>query len=373
MTQRDYYELLGVSKTATADELKKAYRKLALQYHPDRNPDNPEAEKMFKEISEAYQVLSNDEKRQIYDRFGHDGLRGGGGGGGPGFANADEIFMNFGDLFSEFFGGFAGGGRRGGGRRGRPGEDYRYDINLSLREAAFGVKKDITVEPMVTCDTCSGSGAKAGTGPQTCSYCRGRGEITQSQGIFSLRTTCPQCRGTGQLIADKCGECKGGGRIRKPRNVSVSIPKGVEEGIQLRVSGEGHAGSQGGPPGDLYVFIHVQEDERFKREDTDLHTTVSISFPQAALGTDVEVPTLEEVEPLNIPKGTQSGDQFVLRGKGVPHLRGAGRGDLVVHVQLKTPTTLSSEQEELFRKLAELDGDKVNKGGIFSSFFGKKK
>lgn len=370
MSKRDYYEILGVAKTATPEELKKAYRQQALKYHPDRNPDNPEAEKMFKEVSEAYQVLSTDEKRQVYDRYGHDGLRSQGA--GPGFSNADEIFMNFGDLFSEFFGGFAGGrrgGNQGGRRRGRPGEDYRHDLNLTLKEAAFGVRKEINIEPLILCDVCSGSGAKAGTSPQTCNTCGGRGEVIQTQGIFSIRTPCPHCQGTGQMIVDKCGECRGSGRVRKQRTVTVKIPKGVDEGLQLRVEGEGHSGTQGAPPGDLYVFLHVTPDEQFKRDEADLHVTIPISFAQAALGTDLEVPTLEEPEPLSIPKGTQSGEQFVLRGKGVPHLRGNGRGDIVARVQVKTPTSLSSEQEKLLRQLAELDGEKVGKKSLLEKIF----
>lgn len=373
MSKRDYYEVLGVSKTTTPEELKKAYRQMALKYHPDRNPDNPEAERMFKEVSEAYSVLSSDEKRQIYDRYGHEGLQGGGGG-GPGFGNAEEIFMNFGDLFSEFFGGFAGGRGRGGRtRRGRPGEDYRYDLTLTLKEAAFGVKKELTIEPLATCTTCSGSGAKAGTQPQNCSYCGGRGEVVQSQGIFSLRTTCPQCQGSGQMIADKCQDCRGQGRIRTNRTVSVKIPKGVDEGLQLRVEGEGHAGTLGAPPGSLFVFLHVQPDEMFKRDDFDLHITIPVSFAQAALGTDVEVPTLEEPQPLTIPRGTQSGEQFVLRNHGVPHLRDNARGDLICHVQVKTPMNLSAEQEKLLRQLAELEGDKVSDKGFFRGLVDKLK
>lgn len=370
MTKRDYYEVLGVSKTASAEELKKAYRKLALQYHPDRNPDNPDAEKMFKEVSEAYDVLSKDEKRQVYDRYGHEGLRGAGGG-GPGFSNAEEVFMNFGDLFSEFFGGAFGGGRRGGDPRRRPGESYRYDLNLTLKEAAFGCKKEITIEPLVHCDTCAGSGAKSGTKPTSCAYCRGRGEVVQSQGIFSIRTVCPQCQGAGQVITDKCVECRGQGRIRKSRKVQVKVPKGVDSDLQLRLEGEGNSGGPGAPPGDLFIAMHVEEDPNFQREEFDLHTLVPISFAQAALGTDLEIPTLEAPEPLSVPRGTQSEEKFVLRGKGVPHIRGNGRGDLVVHVKVKTPTKLTQEQEELLRTLAEKSGEKVSSKSIFQNIINK--
>ncbi len=367
VTKRDYYEILGVTRTATTDELKKAYRKLALQYHPDRNPNNPEAEQQFKEASEAYQVLSSDEKRPVYDRYGHEGLRGQGS--GPGFSGVEDIFSNFGDIFGEFFG--FGSRGRGGRRRGRPGGDIRHDLSLSLQEAAFGCQKEITVQRQQVCQTCEGSGAKPGTNSQTCGYCRGAGEVLQTQGIFSIRTACPNCQGSGQVIPDKCTDCRGAGRIRKPRTVTVNIPKGVDEGVQLRLTGEGDAGTQGGPPGDLYVFLHVEANEQFTREEADLHCTIPVTFAQAALGTEVEVPTLEEVETVTVPRGTQSGERFVLRSRGVPHLRGSGRGDIVVHIQVKTPSNLSKKQEELLRALAEEGGEKVAGKSVFRDLFSK--
>lgn len=368
MAKRDYYEILGVTRTANADEIKKAYRKLALQYHPDRNPDDPDAEKHFKEAAEAYQVLSNEEKRSLYDRFGHEGVNRAGG--GPGFAGVEDIFANFGDIFGDIFG-FGG---RGGGRgrtRGRPGADLRYDLTITLHEAAFGVQKEITIQKHQTCGTCSGTGAKPGTSPQPCGYCRGQGEIIETQGIFSIRRPCPNCQGMGQIIPEKCPECRGTGRIRKPKKVVVNIPRGVDEGVQLRLTGEGEAGTQGAPGGDLYVVLHVEQHEVFTREESDLHVTTPISFAQAALGTEVEVPTLEEPELLTIPRGTQSGDRFVLRNRGIPHLRGSGRGDLIVHAQVKTPTSLTKKQEELLRALAEEGGEKVLGKSVFRDILNK--
>lgn len=366
MAKRDYYEVLGVSRTATPEEIKKAYRKLALQYHPDRNPDDPEAEKNFKEAAEAYQVLSSEEKRQIYDRYGHEGVNRQGA--GPGFAGVEDIFSNFGDIFGELFG-FGGRGRTR--TRGRPGADLRYDLTITLHEAAFGTQKEITVPKHQTCVTCNGSGARAGTSPVTCSYCRGQGEIIETQGIFSMRRPCPNCQGAGQTIPDKCPECRGTGRIRKPKKVMVNLPKGVDEGVQLRLSGEGEAGTQGAPPGDLYVFIHVEPHEVFTREEADLHVKIPITFAQAALGTEVEIPTLEEPEVLTIPRGTQAGDRFVLRNRGVPHLRGSGRGDIIVHAQVKTPLNLSKRQEELLRQLAEEGGEKVLGKSVFRDIINK--
>lgn len=370
MTKRDYYEILGVSKTANADEIKKAYRKLALQYHPDRNPDNPDAEAKFKEVSEAYSVLSADDKRQVYDRYGHEGLKGQGAG-GPGFSNVDDVFSSFGDIFGEFFG---FGGRRGGGgarRRGRPGGDIRFDLTLSLSEAAFGVEKEITIQQQSPCGTCSGSGARPGTTPETCTTCRGNGEVIQTQGIFSVRTTCPHCQGTGQMIREKCGDCKGSGRIKRSKKVKITVPKGVDENLQLRLTGEGDAGTQGGPPGDLYVFLHVEASETFKREEENLHFLAPLTFAQAALGTEIEVPTLESPETLNVARGTQSGDTHVLRGRGIPHLRGNGRGDLIVHFQVKTPTNLTKRQEELLRELAAESGEKVGGKSVFRDILNK--
>ncbi len=369
MPKRDYYEVLGVSRSASPEELKKAYRKLALKYHPDRNPDDPEAEQRFKEASEAYEVLSNPEKRSIYDRFGHEGLSGHGA--GPGFATVEDIFASFGDIFSDFFGFGASRGR--GRHRGRRGDSLRYDLTITLSEAAFGTQKEIVVHRKHVCDTCGGSGARPGTRPQTCVQCRGTGELIQSQGIFSIRTTCPYCRGTGEIILDKCPTCRGSGTVRKPRTVNVTIPPGVDEGLQLRLTGEGEPGTLGAPPGDLYVVLHVEPHDFFEREGNDLHCTVPLSFSQAALGTKVEVPLLEEgqSETLTIPRGTQSGQRFVIRNKGVPYLRGNGRGDLIVHVQVVTPTNLTRKQEALLRALAEEGGEKVAEKSKLRDIFQK--
>lgn len=368
MSKRDYYEVLGVSRNANPDELKKAYRKMALMYHPDRNPDNPEAEQSFKEASEAYEVLSNSEKRSLYDQFGHEGLRSRGA--GPGFANMEDIFSNFGDIFSEFFG--FGGGRARGGRRGRVGANLAYELTITLEEAAFGAHKEIIIQRSHTCEVCNGSGARPGTSAQTCGQCRGTGELIQSQGIFSIRTTCPYCRGAGQVIPEKCTTCHGSGLVRKPRHVNVVIPKGVHDGLQLRLTGEGEPGTMGAPPGDLFVALRVEPHKVFTREDYDLHCAIPITFAQAALGTDVEVPTLEDSpEALTIPRGTQSGEHFVIRHKGVPYLRGSGRGDLVAHVQVKTPTSLTKRQEELLRSLAEEGGEKVAGKNVFRDILNK--
>jgi len=367
--KRDYYEVLGVSRSATPEELKKAYRKLALKYHPDRNPDDPNAEQRFKEASEAYEVLSNPEKRSLYDRYGHEGLRAQGA--GPGFASVDDIFSSFGDIF-DFFGFGPGRGRAGRRRRGRVGDDLRYDLTITLYEAAFGTQKEVVIHRKHLCDTCGGSGARPGTSPQACAQCRGTGELIQSQGIFSIRTTCPYCRGTGEVILDKCPSCRGSGTVRKPRKVTVSIPRGVDDGLQLRLTGEGEPGTQGAPPGDLYVVLHVEPHEVFTREENDLHCTVRLSFSQAALGTQVQVPLLEDgEETLTIPRGTQSGERFVIRNKGVPYLRGNGRGDLIVHVQVVTPTNLTRKQEELLRALAEEGGEKVAEKSMLRDIFQK--
>jgi len=368
VSNRDYYEILGVRRDAGAAELKKAYRTLALKYHPDRNPDNPETESKFKEASEAYSVLTDSEKRSVYDRFGHDGLKSRGG--GPGFSGVEDIFSSFGDIFGEFFG-FSSRGR-GGRQRGQRGGDIGHKLTITLAQSAFGVQQEITIQRHQSCDACLGSGAKPGTKPETCSYCAGRGEVVQTQGIFSLRTACPNCRGAGQVIGSKCGDCRGAGRILKPKKVSLNIPKGVDDGNQLRLTGEGEAGINGGPPGDLYVSIHIAPHEDFLRDGTDLHLNIPLGFAQVALGAEVEIPTLdEEPDRLTIPRGTQSGDKFVLRNRGIPHLRGSSRGDLIVHAQVRTPTHLSKKQEELLRAFAEECGETVADKGIFREFFNK--
>jgi len=363
---RDYYEILGVSRTASGDEIKKAYRRLALTYHPDRNPDDPEAEQKFKEVSDAYSVLSDQEKRAIYDRYGHEGLKGQA---GAGFSNVEDIFSSFSDIFGDLFG---MGSRRGArGRRGLQGEHIRTEVVLTLKEAAFGTTKDVTFKRHEICSTCSGSGAKPGTTPETCPLCGGAGAILATQGIFRVQQTCPKCRGAGHQIKEKCPDCRGSGRTVVEHTNSIPIQAGVEDGMQIRVSGRGEPGINGGPPGDLYVLVHVRQDKDFIREGADLHYELPISFAQAALGAEVEVPTLQEPESLTIPRGTQTGERFVLKGKGVQMLQRPSRGDLYVHVRVVTPTNLSRKEEELLRALAEEAGENVASRSKMRDFFSK--
>ncbi len=347
-TKRDYYEILGVSKDTSADEIKKIYRKLALQYHPDRNKD-PGAEEKFKEISEAYAVLSDSEKRSQYDRFGHAGI--------DGQYSAEDIFRGadfggFGDIFDMFF----GGGRRGSrGHRGpRRGADLQYDLYVTFEEAAFGARKDIDIPRTENCSACSGTGAKEGTSPKRCPTCGGTGEVRTTHSTFGMQfvstMACSTCHGRGQIIEFPCPECGGSGRIRKRRKLTVNVPAGADSGLGLRLSGEGEAGEPGAPPGDLYVVIHVLEHRYFKRVDYDVISERSISFPQAALGADVMVETLHGKVKMNIPAGTQTHSVFRLKGKGIQHLHGHGKGDQLVRVVIKTPTKLSKEQKELLEQ-----------------------
>jgi molecular chaperone DnaJ len=355
-TKRDYYEVLGVQKGAAKDDIKKAYRKLAMQYHPDRNPDNKEAEAKFKEASEAADVLLDDDKKARYDQFGHAGMNGGMGGGPGGFQNGD--FGDFGDIFGDIFGDMLGGGRsrRGGGRsRGRPGDDLQMGIDIEFSEAAFGTEKTISLTKNVKCETCNGSGAKAGSAPTTCDYCNGHGEVRRQQGFFTVSSTCPKCNGSGQMIKDPCGSCHGAGKKKKKVDLQVKIPAGIDQGQRLKLSGEGDAGVQGGVNGDLYVVINIKPHEIFERDEFDVHCTVPISFTQAALGDEMEVPTLSGKVSLKIPAGTQSGVKMRLKGKGIQRLGGYGQGDQIVTVHVETPTKLSSEQKDLLKRLAEVD------------------
>ncbi len=363
--KRDYYEVLGVSRNATPEEIKKSYRKLAMQYHPDRNPGDKEAEEKFKEAAEAYEVLRDQEKRSLYDRFGHEGLRGAG---FSGFRGFEDIFSSFGDIFEDFFGFGTRSRRRHGPQRGA---DLRYDLEISFLEAALGTEKEIEIAKGVRCEVCRGSRAKPGTAPVTCPTCQGRGQVTRTQGFFSVSTTCPHCRGEGIMIAEPCPECQGRGVILKQKKISLKIPAGVDTGSRLRLSGEGEEGVGGGPPGDLYVILSVQPHEFFRREGNDLICQIPLSFPQAALGAELDIPTLNGSRRLTIPPETQSGEVFVLRGEGIKDLRGYGRGDLHVEVVVKTPTDLTAEQKELLREFEKLEQEKIGKKR--ESFFSQRK
>lgn len=349
--KRDYYEILGVSRTANDQEIKSSYRKLALQYHPDRNPDNPEAEERFKECSEAYAILADAEKRARYDRFGHAGV---GSAAGQGFGGFDTtVFTDFHDIFGDLFGfgdAFGGGG---GGRRSRAqrGADLREDLTLEFEEAVFGVTKQVEVRRLEECEQCKGSGMAAGKAPITCTTCDGRGQMRYQQGFFSVSRTCSTCRGSGKLIVDPCTQCKGQGRVTRQRTVTVKVPAGVDEGARILYSGEGEAGSGGGPSGDLYVVLHAKEHPIFDRDGKHLFCVVPISFAQAALGTEIVVPTLDGDHRLKIPEGTQTGTTFKMKNKGVPVLNGHGRGDLNVQVKVQTPTKLDKRHRELLQEL----------------------
>jgi molecular chaperone DnaJ len=352
--KRDYYEILGLSKSAAEDEIKKAYRKCALSFHPDRNPGDKKAEEKFKEATEAYQVLSDPEKRQLYDRYGHEGLSSAGI--GAGFGNVD-----FGDIFEDILGDFFGGGSSSR-RRSRPqrGSDLKMDLEISFEESAFGATKTVEVRREEVCSDCKGDGAKPGTSRSNCSACHGTGHIMASSGFFSVSRTCHRCHGQGSLIQHPCTGCHGSGRVAVSRKVQINIPPGISNGLRLRVSGEGEAGARGGPRGDLYVDIHVNPHDIFSREGDNLICEVPINFVQAALGCEIEVPTLKGTSSLKIPAGTQTGRVFKLKGKGIASLNGHGIGDEEVRILVETPTHLSEKQKELLRQFAELSGEKVN-------------
>lgn len=356
-TKRDYYEILGVARSAQPEEIKKAYRKLAVQFHPDKNPGDKAAEEKFKELSEAYDVLSDSQKKQMYDQFGHAGMGGGGFGGGfEGFGGAGAGNFNdiFGDIFGDLFG--AAAGARGGRRRttGRPGNDLRTVVDITFEEAAFGAEKVITVPKSVKCDTCEGSGAKPGTSPTTCSQCQGRGEVSFQQGFFAITRPCPTCQGTGQIIPTPCTKCSGTGSVKKRSQIAVKIPAGVDTGQRLKLTGEGEAGERGGPAGDLYVVINILAHDFFKRDEFDVLCEVPVTFTQAALGTEVEIPTLEGKVSVKVPAGTQSHNILRLKGKGLPRLGAYGRGDQLVQVVVETPTKLTAEQKDLLKRFDEL-------------------
>lgn len=367
MSKRDYYEVLGVEKGATEAEIKKAFRRIAMKYHPDRNPDNKEAEDKFKEAQEAYEVLGDKEKKANYDRFGHagvdpNGFGGGGGGAGFGGGNFSDIF---GDVFGDIFGGGGGRGRAGPAR----GADLRYDLQLSLEDAVRGKTVEIQVPIMSHCDTCDGSGARPGTSKTTCSTCQGAGQVRMSQGFFSVQQACPQCRGSGQMISDPCGDCHGQGRVEKRQTLSVKIPSGVDTGDRIRLAGKGEAGPNGGPAGDLYVQVVVRDHPIFVRDGSNLHCEVPVSFTQAALGGELEVPTLGGKVKLKVPEGTQTGKLFRLRGKGVTPVRGGGPGDLLCRVVLETPVNLSAEQKSLLEQFEKSLGGKSKHSPKSESWF----
>jgi molecular chaperone DnaJ len=366
--KRDYYEILGVERTATERQISEAYRKLALKYHPDRNPGDDEAVVRFKEAAEAFEVLNNSEKRTRYDRHGHAGLDGGA---GPQFRDVNDIFEAFGDIFGEgIFGDIFGGSR---GRRGRrqKGGDVKAEVEIELREAAQGVTKTIHFERHEFCSTCHGTGAKPGTQPEKCRYCGGRGQVVQSTGIFSIQTTCPSCRGSGTVVRDPCGKCSGHGYVLEAITRDVSIPAGVDGQTRLRVPGEGEPSPSGGSRGDCYVFIHVKEHPFFHRDGRDLICRVPIAYSQAVLGASVEVPTLDGCEQLEVPRGTPSGEVFRMRGKGMPDPRYRGRGDLLVQIYIEVPRKLNPEHEKLLRQLADVESSNVTPER--KSFFAKLK
>ncbi len=350
MAKLDYYAVLAVSRTASDSELKAAYRKLAMQYHPDRNPGDAAAEEKFKECSEAYQVLSDPDKRAAYDRYGHAGVSGAGAAGNP-FANAQDLGDIFGDIFGEMFAG--GSGRGGRASRAQRGRDLRYDQTIDFAEAVFGKEIEVSVKRMELCESCDGVGTRSNKGPAVCKQCGGRGQVRFQQGFFSVARTCTVCNGTGQVITDPCPTCHGDGRTEKTHTVRVSIPAGVEEGTRIRYQGGGDAGRVGGPSGDLYIVLTVKPHPFFERDGNDLHCVIPISFTQAALGDEITIPTLEADTKLKVPEGTQSGKEFRLRGKGVPYLNEHGRGDLIAEVAVQTPRKLTREQREWLRQLGD--------------------
>lgn len=362
MEKRDYYEILGVSRTAKDQEIKSAYRRLAMRYHPDKNPNDAAAEEKFKEAAEAYSVLADQEQRRRYDRFGHAGVSSATGPswGAPGFGGIEDIL---GDLFGfgDVFGGGRSGSRRSSAQRGA---DLRYDLEIALEEAAQGMTAQLRIPRLEGCGTCKGSGAAAGTEPETCNTCSGAGQIRYQQGFFSVARTCHACRGVGRIINNPCAECKGAGRVEREKQMEVKIPAGVETGSRLRVQGEGESGTSGGPAGDLYVVIHVSEHERFERQGSNLYVAVPITFAQAALGAEINVNTLDGEEKLKIPVGTQTGTVFRLKGKGMPALGGRGRGDLFVSATVITPTSLTREQRKLLEQLANVESKDLEDRGL---------
>jgi molecular chaperone DnaJ len=370
MAKRDFYEVLGVSRNASADELKKAYRTKAKELHPDRNSDNPQAEAQFKEVNEAYDTLKDADKKAAYDRYGHAAFEGGRGG-GAGYGQGD-FASAFSDVFEDLFGDFMGG-RGGGGARSRAqrGSDLRYNLRVTLEEAYMGIQKTISVPASVTCDVCRGTGAEGGAEPATCPTCSGMGKVRAQQGFFTVERTCPTCGGMGQIVKNPCRNCGGAGRLEKERSLSVNIPAGVETGTRIRLAGEGEAGLRGGPSGDLYIFIDVKEHPIFLRDGVNLYCRVPVSIATAALGGEVEVPTIDGGKSrVKVPAGSQTGKQMRLRAKGMPALRGGGQGDMLIEMAVETPVNLTSRQKDLLREFERLSEDNNPEG---SSFFSKVK
>ncbi len=374
MAKRDFYDVLGVGKGADAAEIKKAYRKKAKELHPDRNADNPDAEAQFKEANEAYEILKDAEKKAAYDRYGHAAFDGGMGGGprAGGFGGQGDFASAFSDVFEDLFGGFSG--QRGGGRqRAARGSDLRYNLRISLEEAYNGLQKSITVPNLSTCDDCHGSGAEGGAEPQGCPTCSGMGKVRAQQGFFTVERTCPTCSGSGQIVKNPCQGCGGAGRIQKEKALSVNIPAGVETGTRIRLSGEGEAGLRGGPQGDLYIFIEVDDHDIFQRDGMDLFCRVPVSMVSAALGGEIEVPTIDGGRSrVKVPEGSQSGRQMRLRSKGMPALRGAGQGDMYIELAVETPVKLTSKQKELLREFEDscASSNNPNANGFFEKVKG---
>jgi molecular chaperone DnaJ len=363
MENTDYYNILGISKNASEEEIKKAYRKVAMQYHPDRNPGDREAEEKFKTASEAYEVLRDPQKREIYDHYGVEGLKGTG---FKGFRGFEDIFASFGDIFEGFFGfGTTSRGRS----RSRQGADLRYDLKISFYDAAFGKEDEIEIPKKEACEICRGSGSKPGTYPAQCPSCKGTGQTVRSQGFFTISTTCGQCHGEGKYIAHPCKECRGYGWVKKTKKIKLKIPPGVDTGSKLRIRGEGEEGERGGPPGDLFIFLFVEPHEFFVREGDDIVCQVPIGFPQAALGAEIEIPTLNGKKNLSIPRGTENGEVLKVKGEGFPRIRGSGRGDLIVQIFVKTPKNLTKRQEELLREFEEISGKKGKEEEARKKFF----
>lgn len=379
MSKRDYYDILGVSKDASEQEIKKAYRKVALKYHPDKNPDNPEAEDKFKEAAEAYEVLSNTEKKSRYDQFGHEGVRNGGGGFGGGFGgnmNMEDIFEQFGDIFGGFGGGFNGGGRS---RRQRvqKGSNLRVRVKLSLQDIANGVHKKIKVKKFVTCKACNGTGAKDGSSLSTCPTCHGTGQVTRLTNTFlgqmQTASTCPTCNGEGKIVQHKCTTCHGNGIVKDDDTISIDIPAGVSQGMQLSVSGKGNAAPRGGIPGDLIILIEEEQHPELTRDGINIIYNKYISFPEAALGTTIEIPTVDSRARISVPAGTQPGKIFRLRGKGIPDINGYGKGDLLVNINVWTPKKLSKEEEKAIKTLSSSSNFVPNPTSKDKSFFDRMK